>query len=199
VLFRSWSITTVVNSESVATRRSYVTSDTRSVASDQNSCTLFSVVTSSSSGESNSGTVGGVVSTIVTNWVALAEFPDMSVAVQVTIVIPTGKPISDSPAPEASKVIWGDRSELSNTFGFPRETTVIGPVASVTISGGGVITGGVVSGPLRFTVTGVMYHHCWLLKKSVALETIVRVPGCLMFRTCDQVDQLPGLSCMEVL
>ena len=42
-----------------------------------------------------SGTVmlGDMVSTIVTVWVALAEFPDVSVAVHVTVVLPSGNVI----------------------------------------------------------------------------------------------------------
>ena len=40
--------------------------------------------------ESGAVMLGDMVSTIVTVWVALAEFPDTSVAVQVTVVLPSG-------------------------------------------------------------------------------------------------------------
>jgi|SRR5581483_8819810 hypothetical protein len=112
-------------------------------------------------------------------WLDEAELPDISVAVHVTVVVPSGNPVA-SDAPGELFVTFGDGSLLSNTKGLPRLTGVSSPVASTVIGGGVVMVGGVVSGPLRLTVTGVD-AHCWFPKKSVALLTIVVLPCVLMF------------------
>ena len=63
----------------------------------------------------------------------------MSVAVQVTVVVPTG---NDS---GASFVTVGFESKTSAAVAVPRATAVSVPVASTVTSAGGVTVGGVVS------------------------------------------------------
>src|SRR5262249_49377488 len=58
-------------------------------------------------------TTGGVVSCTVTRWVAVAEFPDRSVAVYVIVVAPIGKALP---------------------FGTPLRTIVTGPPASIALA-----------------------------------------------------------------
>ena len=71
-------------------------------------------------------TTGDVVSTTVTFEVAVALFPEASVAVQVTVVVPTGKP-----ATGASFVTTGEASTMSETVGVPKSAiTDFTPVAS---------------------------------------------------------------------
>jgi hypothetical protein len=84
--------------------------------------------------------VGGVESMMVTNWSAEAELPESSVAVQVTTVVPTGKP-SDG----ALLVTVGAGSSSSLTVGVPNETGVRGAVASSVTPAGAVMDGALVS------------------------------------------------------
>ena len=92
------------------------------------------------------GTViaGSVVSSTVTVWVAVAEFSSLSVAVQVTMVAPTGNRLSRG----ASLVIMGAGSTRSLAVAVPNSndnTGVSAPVASLETAAGAVIVGSVVS------------------------------------------------------
>ena len=89
---------------------------------------------------------GAVVSVTVTVWVALAELPEASVAVQVTTVDPIGN------GPLLSTLTVGEGSVSALTVGVPRLTGVKGAVASTVTSAGAVIVGGVVSGAWMSTV-----------------------------------------------
>jgi hypothetical protein len=86
-------------------------------------------------------TLGGVVSLLVatvTYCTALAELPEESVAVQVTLVVPTGNPPDG-----ASLLTTGEGSTISVTVAFPRDTCVrVPPEDTVDTSGGAVIDGG---------------------------------------------------------
>ena len=93
-------------------------------------------------------TTGGVVSSTVTFWVAVAELPAASVAVQVTVVVPIGKPCAG-----ASLLMAGLGSVSSVAVAVPKATVVNVPVASAVTGPGTEITGGVVSGA-AVTVTG---------------------------------------------
>src|SRR3989304_1581608 len=103
--------------------------------------TVFSVAEVASDSISSGATiVGVVVSTTVIFCDAIAEFPDTSVAVHVTIVSPSGK------VDGALFVIIGFESMMSVVLAIPIETIFsIGDKASKTISSGIVIVGGVVS------------------------------------------------------
>ena len=79
---------------------------------------------------------GAPVSVIVTCWVSIALFPESSVAVHVTVVLPTGNPPGG-----ASLVTVGDGSSSSVTTGKPSGTKVNSLVASKVISAGAVIEG----------------------------------------------------------
>jgi hypothetical protein len=84
--------------------------------------------------------VGGVVSTILTFWEIVALFPAASVAVHVTMVVPTGKP------PDVALfVTTGAGSRESMTDGATSVTSVRFPVASLTRSAGCNIMGGSLS------------------------------------------------------
>jgi len=83
---------------------------------------------------------GAVVSTMVTTWVAVELLPEASVAVQVTVVVPSGNRAG------ASLVTAGLASHRSATCGVPRFTGVpASVVCSVVMPGGAVMLGGVVS------------------------------------------------------
>src|SRR2546427_8788364 len=77
---------------------------------------------------------------IVTCWTVVAELPEWSVAFHSTTVVPTGKPLD-----VALLVIRGEGSATSLTVGVPSLTLVNAPLAGATMSGGGMIVGGVVS------------------------------------------------------
>jgi len=82
------------------------------------------------------------VSSKVTNCDAVAELPEESVAVHVTVVVPSGN------VSGASFVIVGAESTVSVTVGSPKPTedcSVSKPVASTVISDSAEITGLVVS------------------------------------------------------
>src|SRR5579864_1476341 len=73
---------------------------------------------------------GGVVSTIFTIWVAVAEFSDWSVAVQVTVVLPSGNTAG-------ALFVTDFIIPLSVTVAFPRFTVfAAGLVASCVMSPG---------------------------------------------------------------
>ena len=82
--------------------------------------------------------VGRVVSVTATVWVAKALLPDASCAVQVTVVMPTGKPAGASFEIVATPT-------ASDTTGVPSATGVLGPVASTVTVGGATMLGEVVS------------------------------------------------------
>ena len=88
--------------------------------------------------------VGNVVSTTVTNWVAVLMFPEPSVTVQVTVVFPNGKVVG-------ALFVTVATEQLSPVIGFPRERPVTPQVAEdeTVKAAGATIVGFVVS----FTVT----------------------------------------------
>src|SRR5437773_8124891 len=89
--------------------------------------------------------VGGVVSTTLTSWVAVPELPAASVAVQVTVVVPSGNTL---PAGASFVTVTTPRSSLAVAVPSCASPTTApdGDVASTVASGGAVIDGGVVSG-----------------------------------------------------
>jgi hypothetical protein len=115
---------------------------------------------------------GGVLSVTVTVWVAVAVLPCASVAVQVTVVVPTGKVFPDGLRETVTP------GQLSLADAVPRVaslTTVShvvapGPVLAVTF-GGAVIVGFSVS----LTVI-VCVHDELLFDPSVAVQVMVVVP-----------------------
>ena len=86
-----------------------------------------------------SGTVstGFVVSTIVIFCSAVEAFPFSSVAVQITVVVPTGK--------SAGALFVVVTLKISLVVGEPKSTSVLTAVASIVISLGATIVGFVVS------------------------------------------------------
>src|SRR3990172_11358266 len=102
--------------------------------------TVFSVAEVASDSISSGATiVGVVVSTTVIFCDAIAEFPDTSVAVHVTIVSPSGK--TDG----ALFVIIGFESMMSVAVVVPIGTMVSSDVASIVTSSGTVSFGPVIS------------------------------------------------------
>src|SRR2546428_9006965 len=81
-----------------------------------------------------------VVFLTTTNCVSLAKLPLASVAVQVTVVFPTGNPLAG-----ALLVTNGEGSALSLTIAEPIEVDVSDPVELTMISAGATIVGRVVS------------------------------------------------------
>ena len=68
--------------------------------------TIFSAIEVASIIISSSGKISGVVvSTTVTVWAAVAEFPDESVAVHVTMVSPSGKVSGASLVTEITSIL----------------------------------------------------------------------------------------------
>ena len=65
---------------------------------------------------------------------------DASVAIQVTVVKPTGNEF-----PDGALLTTGDRSTRSPTVGVPNDTLVSAPFASAITLGGAVIVGGLLS------------------------------------------------------
>ena len=86
------------------------------------------------------GRILSVDLTIVTCCVAYAELPEWSVAVQLTVVVPSG-----NPADGASLVTVGEGSALSVTVGVPSDTFVRVPLDTVAMSAGAFMDGGSVS------------------------------------------------------
>jgi hypothetical protein len=83
---------------------------------------------------------GGRVSTIVTSWVAVLVLPLASLAVHVTVVVPSGN------AAGASLVTWREPSHTSAADGRPRSGDVpAGETHSAVTSGGATIEGAIVS------------------------------------------------------
>ena len=82
---------------------------------------------------------GGVVSRTTTRWTAVASFPAASVAVQVTVVVPSGNTAGASLETDATPTASVASGEPTST-GAPS-----GDAASAVASGGGTIEGGVVS------------------------------------------------------
>jgi len=111
--------------------------------------------------------LGGVVSTTVTFWVAWAEFPESSVAVQVTVVTPSGNRAG------ASLVTVASASQMSLTVGVPRSAAVPSALAcSTSMFAGAVIVGGVVSTTVTFWVAWAEFPE-----SSVAVQvSLGRVP-----------------------
>ena len=99
------------------------------------SCTRFCVTDFASSIISgNISTSGGVVSWITTCWDSIAIFPDPSIAVQITVVIPSGK--------DSAALFDSERIPLSSSaVAWPISTDVNPPVASIIISSGTIMTG----------------------------------------------------------
>jgi hypothetical protein len=77
--------------------------------------------------------VGRLLSAKVTRCVAVAVFPLVSLTVQVTVVVPEGKIFGAS--------LLYVKLQLSVTVGTPRTNTQV----FVVMSGGGIITGAVLS------------------------------------------------------
>src|SRR5215831_11015919 len=95
---------------------------------------------------------GGVLSITVTVCVAVVELPEPSVAVQVMVVVPTGKVF-----PDGERLT--DTEQLSLAVAVPGSTTVSqvvapGPVYAVTFAGG-VMVGGVLSTTVNVMVFSV--------------------------------------------
>jgi hypothetical protein len=83
--------------------------------------------------------LGDVVSTIVIVWVALAELPDVSVAVHVIVVSPSTKKFDVCSVTEEIPI-------TSYAVASPNSIIVLDrPVASATMSVGAKISGSVVS------------------------------------------------------
>ena len=105
------------------------------------------------------------MSCTVTLWVAFAELPLGSRAVQLTTVVPTGNPAG------ASLLREGAAHELSVAFGAASATGVSGAVALTVAAGiGTAIWGGVVS------VTVTLYEAVELPRGPAAVHTTVVVP-----------------------
>ena len=84
---------------------------------------------------------GGVASTTLTVKLAVAVLPALSVAVQVTVVVPMGKVLPEAGAQaEVSAPLIKSVAEAVNVTAAP-----FGPVASAVILPGTVMVGGVVS------------------------------------------------------
>ena len=83
--------------------------------------------------------LGAVVSTIVTFWVAVAEFPAASVAVHVIVVSPSENAIGES-------LVIDDSNTASAAVASPKITELLSAdVASIVMSVGAVMLGAVVS------------------------------------------------------
>src|SRR5689334_13826245 len=99
-------------------------------------------------------TTGGVLSMTVTVWVAVVVLFAPSVAVQVIVVVPTGKVF-----PDGLRVMVTD-PQLSLPVAVPGSTTVshvVAPAPVYAVTGpGGVMLGGVVSTTVNVTATVVL-------------------------------------------
>src|SRR2546427_2009230 len=112
-------------------------------------------------------TLGGVVSTILTVKVQLAETPALSVAVQTTLLTPNRKPV-----PEGGTQITGMGLPEASTAVTVYVTGVSPPVHSATMLEGHLIVGGA---PCDLTVI-VKLHELELPTVSVAVQTTMFVP-----------------------
>jgi hypothetical protein len=114
---------------------------------------------------------GGVVSRVTrTRNVQVVRLVQSSVAVQVTVVVPTGNRLPEAGA-QATATLG---SALSVAFGVGKVATA--PLAEQAVTfrpGGHVMLGGVTS---RATVT-VKVHVVRLVQSSVAVQVTVEVPG----------------------
>ena len=109
--------------------------------------------------------VGEVVSVTFTLCSDVALFSEASVAVQVTTVMPTGKPTG------ALLVTAGLASTVSETVGVPKPTADKTPLASCVMSVGAVMVGAMVS-----TTLTVNNELAVLLLLSVAEQLTVVLP-----------------------
>ena len=117
-------------------------------------------------------TLGAVVSRTVTVWVSVAELPASSVAVQVTVVLPSGNDAG------ASLVTVGLESRSSRTVAEPsceEDSGVRVAVASNVLSAGAVIVGGEVSGG---TVTVIVNSVRSVRELAVAVTVTLCCPTC---------------------
>ena len=147
------------------------------------------------------------MSCIVTVCVAFAEFPDESVAVHITIVVPSGN------VAVALFVMVGLGSRLSVTVAVPSWAAVIVvfvPVASNVMSAGAVTTGGMMScggfppfpPPLLVTVTVKLSVSEAPL--AVAFTVMVYTPtseraGSIVIVLPDIVTKSGGLTSVSVI
>jgi hypothetical protein len=119
-------------------------------------------------------TAGGVLSSTVTVWVAVALFPSASVAVYVMVVIPFGKIFSVGTP--LRMIVTGE--QLSEAVAKPRSVLLTnaahmvapGPVVAFT-AGGAVITGGVVSVSVTVWVAVDVFPSA-----SIAVYVMVVIP-----------------------
>ena len=134
--------------------------------------TVVSVPVASAVTSAGGVTDGAVVSATVMVCVAVPMLPAASVALQVTSVAPIGN------GPVMSGVGVSGPSTLSSAVAVPSETGVVGPVASVLISAGGVTTGGVVSPPPWAKSASITSAKgCGPLGTLTPLTSIVQVPA----------------------
>jgi len=84
----------------------------------------------------------------VTVWLAVAVLPEASLAVQTTVLVPSGNPPAG-----ALLVTTGLASQMSLTVGVPRLTGTARAVCSAETAAGAVIAGGVVSRTVTSTVS----------------------------------------------
>ena len=138
-----------------------------SSAIESSKITLFSCSdTASIITDSGTSILGDVVSTTVTSWVSDAELPEVSVAVQVTIVSPRG---NDSGASLDIESI----SEISSIINSPKSSIVVLiPVASISISLGIDKIGFIVS----ITITLCVWVD-WLPDWSVTIQVTIVSPN----------------------
>ena len=99
--------------------------------------------------------VGAVVSCIVTVWIAVAVLLDESVAVHVTVVLPSENDTG------VLLVTDGFGSALSVAVALPVSTDVRTPVASDKTSGGAVSVGGMVSASAVTVTVWVAVAEFW--------------------------------------
>jgi hypothetical protein len=113
-------------------------------------------------------TVGATSSRTVTEKLQVALLPESSVAVHVTVVMPTGKVLPLG----GLHVTVGLGSQLSVALALKVTTAPLPPVQSVTMSAGHVTVGGVSSLTVKVTVQVAL-----LPEASVACTRIVCEPG----------------------
>ena len=112
--------------------------------------------------------VGAVVSRTVTVCVAVAVLPAASLAVQTTVVLPSGN--VDGALLVAATV----PSRASTATAVPMETAVRAPVASAVTSGGAFMRGGVLSGGIvTVTANDVLADK----EPAVAVTVMVYLPA----------------------
>ena len=128
--------------------------------------------------------VGGVVSLTVTIWVSEAEFPEVSVAVQVTVVIPIGNNSGASLETDSTAMI----SVICGCFKSAKFSSVL--MASKIISSGAVIFGGVVS--ITVIVCSDDTEFPWL---SVAFQVTIVVPSGNFSGALWEIEEIPLTSC----